>query len=136
MVTAVCSDRLEVVEELRARLLHKNLVQLLSGHVLGEIAAGPIFEYFAKVWRDILANRSFSVRNPVATGPFILGALSKDATNRAKLANLVLASEAAVRAHLSDDLRANIRAMAEPNERRSTRRQLLRGRAHKGGARG
>ena len=91
-----------------------HLVQFLSAHPLGETAAGPIVEYFAQVWRDILANRTFSVRNPVVTGPFILKALSKGVGNRARLANIVLASEAAVRAHLSDELRTQIRAMTEP----------------------
>jgi hypothetical protein len=90
-----------------------HLIQLLSGHVLGEAAAGPIFEYFAQVWRDILANRTFSVRNPAATAPFILASFSKGATNRAKLAYLVLASEAAVRRHLSDDLRAKLHELVE-----------------------
>jgi hypothetical protein len=166
MITAACSGRFEIVDDLRRQLSHTNglslaiaplfgtisepserrgdlifitanilgrmlkpgfvfdaadafmasvhLVQLLSGHVLGETAAGPVFQYFADVWRDILANRTFSVRNPAATAPFILAALSKGATSCAKLANLVLASEAAVRARLSDDLRARIRVVTEP----------------------
>jgi hypothetical protein len=170
LITAVCSGRPQIAEELRLKLSHNKelaeclaplfetisksserqddliivaagilgrllepdfvfdaadafmatvyLIQLLSGHVLGETAAGPVFEYFAKVWRDILANRTFSVRNPATTAPFILAALSKGATtNRAKLANLVLASEAAVRRHLSDDLRSNIRLMTEPKRK-------------------
>ncbi|MEO6381183.1 MAG: hypothetical protein ABIO35_04070 [Nitrobacter sp.] len=44
---------------------------------MGETAAGPVVAYFAQVWRDILAERTFSVRNPVVTGPFILKALSR-----------------------------------------------------------
>jgi hypothetical protein len=99
------------------------IVQLLSSHILGETAAGPVFEYFADVWRDILSNRTFSVRNPAATSPFILAAaLSKRPSNRAKLAELVLASEAAVRPHLSDDLRGRIRALTE--ERRTPLSEL------------
>jgi hypothetical protein len=90
------------------------LIQLLARHVLGETAAGPIVGFFSQVWRDVLANRTFSVRSPAATGPFILAALFKGASNRAKLAHLVLASEAAVRARLSDELRASIREIAEP----------------------
>ena len=165
MLTAVCSNRRDAAEELRARLtnieglgpslevLFTNisnpsearddavaisasilgrmltfgfvfdaadafratvyLVQLVANHVLGEVTAGPIFNYFADVWRDILANRTFSVRNPAATSTFILAALSQGETNRAKLANLVLASEAAVRARLSDDLRTKIRTLTE-----------------------
>jgi tetratricopeptide (TPR) repeat protein len=88
-------------------------VQFLADDPLGEMAAGPVVRYFAHVWRDILTNRTFSVRNPVATGPFILSALSKGINNRARLANIVLASEFAVRAHLSDELRAKVRAMAD-----------------------
>jgi hypothetical protein len=91
-------------------------LQLLSSHVLGETAAGPIADYFSHVWRDILAKRAFSVRNPGTSGPLILAALSKGASNCAKLANLVLASEAAVRTHLSDELKATIRAIAEPKK--------------------
>jgi hypothetical protein len=93
------------------------LVQLVAGHVLGETAAGPIFNYFADVWRDILANRTFSVRSPATTSAFILEALSKGETNRAKLATLVLASEVAVRAHLGDELKANIRALTETRKK-------------------
>jgi len=89
------------------------LIQLLSNHALGETAAGPIAAYFSQVWRDILAGRAFSVLNPAVSGPLILAALSEGASNRAKLAKLVLASEAAVRANLSDELRATIRAVAE-----------------------
>jgi hypothetical protein len=88
-------------------------VQLVAAHVLGETAAGPIFNYFADVRRDILANRTFSVRGPAAASTFILEAFSKGETNRAKLANLVLASEVAVRARLGDELKANIRALTE-----------------------
>ena len=91
------------------------IIQLLSVHVLGETAAGPIFEYFSEVWRDLLANRAFLVRSPAANGPLILAALSKGESNRARLANLVLASEGAVRAHLADELRATIRGMTEQN---------------------
>jgi len=79
------------------------LIQLLNGHVLGETAAGPVLEYFVSVWRDILAKRSFSVRNLAATGPLILAAPSKGESNKAKLAHLVLASEPAVHGHLSDE---------------------------------
>jgi hypothetical protein len=90
-----------------------HLIQLLNGHVLGETAAGPIFEYFAHVWRDLLANRAFLVRGPAANGPSILTALSMDGSNCAKLAHLVLASEAAERPQLSDELRAKIRGITE-----------------------
>ena len=94
------------------------LNQLLSHHVLGETAAGPIVDYFSQVWRDIFAKRAFSVRNPTTSGPQILSAHLKGAGNRAKLANLVLASESAVRANLSDELRADIRATANPKRTR------------------
>jgi hypothetical protein len=92
------------------------LVQLLSGNVLGETAAGPIVKYFSQIWRDILVERAFSVRNPTVNGQIILSSAVKGTTNRAKLANLVLASEAAVRGRLSDELRASIRKMADPQK--------------------
>ena len=169
-VTAVCSGRLDVFEDFRARLSYTRglgpsvaplfdtisnptdkrdnltvvvasilgqmlqpdfvfdateafmatvyLNQLLSHHVLGETAAGPIVDYFSQVWRDIFAKRAFSVRNPTTSGPQILSAHLKGAGNRAKLANLVLASESAVRANLSDELRADIRATANPKRTR------------------
>jgi hypothetical protein len=90
------------------------LTQLLNGHVLGETAAGPVLEYFVSVWRDILAKRSFSVRNLAATGPLILAAPSKGGSHKAKLAHLVLASEPAIRGHLSDELRTTIHAITQP----------------------
>jgi hypothetical protein len=103
-----------VFDAIEAFMATVYFVQFLSDHPLGEAAAGPAVQFFAQVWRDILANRTFSVRNPIATGPFILSALSKGTSNCSKLANIVLASEAAVRPHLSNELRAKIRAMTEP----------------------
>lgn len=93
------------------------LAQLVSDHILGEVAAGVIVAYFSNVWRDILANRTFSVRGPATNGPLILAALSKGQSNRAKLANLVLTSEAAARERLSDGIKGAIRAMAEPKRK-------------------
>jgi hypothetical protein len=90
------------------------LIQLLSGHVLGETAAGPIVEYFSQVWRDILAKRAFSVRSPATNGPLILAALNDGNSALAKLANLILVSEASVSAHLSSELRRTIWQISHP----------------------
>jgi tetratricopeptide (TPR) repeat protein len=89
------------------------IIQLLSRHVLGEAVAAPVVEYFSRVWRDILANRSFSVRAPNVNGPLILDSVTKTETALAKLAHLILASEAAVKAHLSPELRGAIRAITQ-----------------------
>jgi hypothetical protein len=165
-VAAVCSGRLDVFEELRARLLRTVgldvslaplfdaisepsdtrddlvivvasilgqmlqpgfvfdageafaatvfFIQLLSGHVLGETAAGPIVEYFSLVWRDILAKRAFSVRSPATNGPLILAAANDGYSARAKLANLILVAEAGVSAHLSSELRQTIWQISHP----------------------
>jgi hypothetical protein len=90
------------------------IIQLLSRHVLGEAVAVAVVEYFSRVWRDILANRSFSVRNPGVNGPLILDSVTKAESGLAKLAHLVLASEPAVRAPLSPELRGAIRAITQP----------------------
>lgn len=94
-----------------------HIVQVLAGHVLGETVAGAVLRYFEAEWKDILAKRTFSVRNPSAVGPFILAAFSKGISNMAKLANVVLASESAVRAHLSDELRTTVHRIAEPERK-------------------
>ncbi len=91
-----------------------HLVQLLGNHIAGDTAAVPITSYFTHVWKDILTNRPFSVRSPAVIGPMVLEAATQGATPRAQLANMSLASEAAVRDSLSDDLRARIRALANP----------------------
>jgi tetratricopeptide (TPR) repeat protein len=86
--------------------------QLLRRHELGEVAAVTVFTHFSVVWRDILANRRFSVRAPAVSEPSILESLSRAGPYRARLAHLILASEIAVTRHLSDELRATIRAAA------------------------
>jgi hypothetical protein len=90
------------------------VVQLLSGHVLGEIVAKPVLVYFRLVWEDIMLKRTFSMRHPSATGPLVLAAFGKGATNVASLARVALAAEAAVKDHLSSTLRANLHRIAEP----------------------
>jgi len=121
-----CDDVIAVIASLLGRMLRPDfvfdaadafmatvyLIQFLSADPLGEIAAGPVVGYLAQVWRDILADQTFSVRNPVVTGPFILKAPSRGVGSRARLANIVLASEAAVRAHLSDERLAGIACVA------------------------
>lgn len=89
------------------------IVQFLAGHAFGEAVATPVLSYFRVVWREVITNRSFSMRNPSATGPDILAAFDKGITDAAKLANVVLASEAAVRASLSNELRVAICGIAE-----------------------
>lgn len=89
------------------------LAQLLSNHLIGETLAVPVVAYFSKIWREILTDRTFSVRSPVTNGPLILAAVSKGETARARLANLVLATHAAVRERLSDELRTLICQMRQ-----------------------
>jgi hypothetical protein len=89
------------------------ITQLLSGHVLGEEAARPVLEYFSVVWRDLVLNRSFLIRSPAMSGPLILEKMNDGRTNLAKLANLVLAAESAVRKKLSNDLREKIWRITE-----------------------
>ncbi|MCF8470886.1 MAG: hypothetical protein K9G30_08890, partial [Parvibaculum sp.] len=93
------------------------IVQLLFNHVLGETVAGPVVRYFNSVWQEIIVERTFSMRNPSATGPLILAAFDKGVTNTATLAHVALASEAAVKAHFSDDLRTLLHSIAEPTRK-------------------
>lgn len=88
------------------------IFQLLRRNELGEVGAAIAYRYFSDVWRDILANRRFSMRAPVATEPAILESLSRDGRYVARLAHLIVASEAAVAVRVSDDLRAIIRTAA------------------------
>lgn len=93
------------------------LVQLLSHHPLGETVAGLVVECFKRVWQDIVTKRTFSMRNPSATGPFILAAFDKGITDTATLAQVALASEAAVQRQFSDELRALLHRIADPVRR-------------------
>lgn len=86
--------------------------QLLRRHELGEVAAAVVYTRFSGVWRDILANRRFSMRAPAAAEPAILESLSRGGPYMPRLAHLILASEAAVTTHLSVDLRATVREAA------------------------
>lgn len=86
--------------------------RLLRNNELGEVAAVKVVTCFSGIWRDILANRRFSVRTPAVSEPAILESLSKGGTYMSRLAHLILASQAAVTTRLSDDLRALIQAVA------------------------
>jgi hypothetical protein len=69
---------------------------------------------FGAIWRDILATRRFSVVAPAVSEPAIVESLSTSGPYVARLAHLILASRAAVRTGLSEDLRATIEGAAAP----------------------
>jgi hypothetical protein len=89
------------------------LLQLLHRHVLGETAARPIVNYFCEVWRDIVSNRTFSMRNPNLNRSLILDSLKVGDSALATLANIILATESCVTANLSAELRQTILRIAQ-----------------------
>jgi hypothetical protein len=68
--------------------------------------------FYERVWPEILRDRAFSMRSPVTNGPIILAAVRKGETAMQRMANMVLATEAAARRSLSDDLRVRLSAAA------------------------
>jgi hypothetical protein len=81
-------------------------IMLLENSVLTPVVAEPLVAMFDRVWSEILQHRTFSMRAPSVNGPLILEALRKGDTALQRLANMTLATEAAVRRGLSDDLRS------------------------------
>jgi hypothetical protein len=88
------------------------ILQFLEGSVLSETTALSVVTFFESQWRDIVANRTFSMRDPSINGPNILAACRKGLTAMARLANLALASEAAVSRKLSPELRERFTRLA------------------------
>jgi tetratricopeptide (TPR) repeat protein len=95
------------------------IVQFAQSHVLGKTVAGPVNRYFSEIWRDIIANRSFSMRSPAVNGPLILATINKDGAAISRLARLVLVTEAAVSAHLSEELRQTIGQLSREEAKHS-----------------
>lgn len=87
-------------------------LMLLENSVFAPVAAKPLLAMFERVWSEILQDRTFSMRAPSVNGPLILEALRKGDTALQRLANMVLAAEAAVKRGLSDDLRSQIGKLA------------------------
>jgi hypothetical protein len=80
-------------------------LQLLENSVLAPAAAEALMSFYERVWPEILQGRAFSMRGPATNGPIILEAMRKGGTAMQRMANMVLATEAAAKRGLSNDLR-------------------------------
>ena len=87
-------------------------VQLLEDSVLGPAAAEALMSFYERVWPEILQERAFSMRSPTTNGPIILAAMRKGETAMQRMANMVLATQAAAKRHLSNDLRERLSKIA------------------------
>jgi hypothetical protein len=88
------------------------VMQLLENSVLAPPAAEALMSFYERVWPDILQERAFSMRSPTTNGPIILEAMRKGETGMQRMANMVLATEAAVKRGLSNELRERLSKIA------------------------
>jgi hypothetical protein len=68
--------------------------------------------FYGRVWPEILHGRAFSMRSPATNGPIILGAMRKGETAMQRMANMVLATEAAAKRGLTNHLRERLSKIA------------------------
>ncbi len=87
-------------------------IQLLDGSPFARPVAAVLMSYYERLWPEILEKRSFSVRGPQTNGPIILAALENGETPMQRMANMILATEAAARPSLSNDLRVRLSKIA------------------------
>jgi hypothetical protein len=93
------------------------ILQFLHGSVLAPPVAEWVMAEYERMWPDILKNRSFSLRSPTTNGPIIQEAMRKGQTAKQRMANMVLAMEAASSRRLSDALRSQFAKAAMPREK-------------------
>jgi hypothetical protein len=91
-------------------------VQFLAGNIIGSPAATAMMSFYERVLPDIITRRAFSMRNPGVNGPRILEAIRTGDTAMQRMANMVLATEAAAKRNLSEDLRGSLRRIGAPRE--------------------
>jgi hypothetical protein len=87
-------------------------LQLLENSVLAPAAAEALMSFYEGVWPEILQERAFSMRSPGTNGPIILEAMRKGETAMQRMANMVLATEAAAKRGLGNDLRERLSRIA------------------------
>ena len=92
-------------------------IQFLENSTLAPPAADALMAYYEQLWLEILDKRTFSMRGPATNGPIILAALARGDTAMQRMANMVLATEAAARPSLSDNLRDKIAKIAAKRSR-------------------
>lgn len=88
------------------------VLMFLEGSVLAPAVAEAMMSFYDKAWQEILEKRSFSMRSPATNGPYILEAMRKGDTAMRRMANMALATEAAARRNLPNDLRERLARVA------------------------
>jgi hypothetical protein len=94
-------------------------LQFLEQSVLAAATAKALMSFYEQAWPQILKERAFSMRSPSTNGPIILEAMRKGETAMQRMANMALATEAAARRRLSDDLRERFSQIAARLVRKS-----------------
>jgi hypothetical protein len=114
-----------IISSIAGRLLHGEVfnaddvflsaiyaLQFLEDSAIARPAAEALMSFYERVWPEILRDRAFSMHSPVTNGPIILSAIRKGETAMQRMANMVLATQAAARRGLSHDLRERISKIA------------------------
>jgi hypothetical protein len=87
-------------------------LQLFDNSVLAPPAAEALISFYGRIWPEILEERTFSMRSPTTNGPIILEAIRRGKTALQRIAHMVLATEAAVKRSLNNDLRERFSKIA------------------------
>jgi hypothetical protein len=88
------------------------VLQVLGGSVLASAVAEALMFFYERIWPEILEQRAFSMSSPRTNGPTILNAMKKGDTALQRMASMVLATEAAAKRRLSNDLRERLSNIA------------------------
>jgi tetratricopeptide (TPR) repeat protein len=84
------------------------ILQLLEASVLAPAVAEALMSFYERIWPEILEHRSFCMSSPRTNGPIILSAMKRGDTALQRMANMVLATEAAAKRRLSNELRERL----------------------------
>lgn len=79
--------------------------QFLENSPLAPAVASALMTFYERRWPEILEKRTFSMRSPATNGPIIVEAMRKGETAMQRMANMVLATTAASKHSLSENLR-------------------------------
>ena len=88
------------------------IIQFIEGSPFSLIISQAMMSFYEVSWPEILEKRAFSMRSPSTNGPYILEAMNKGDTAIQRMANMVLASEAAAKRNLSTAIRERIARIA------------------------
>ena len=82
----------------------------LSGSTFKGVLEDRIAEHLVGCWRKIIEDQRFNLQRPMITVPAIKSVVEGPAIGAVKIAQLLLAAEAAVRYKLGPNLRSSLQA--------------------------